>query len=425
VIFERLRRRLTLINTLALMVMVAVLAGGAFFVTNKLLLEQEQAPLRADALQAAHEYGERGPVSFQFEHGGYQLSGDFYILWDSQGRVIFDPGTISTARLKDSALAVARSHTPTFTEVELPTGDALVYGQLVDYPGPSSGQQQTAVLQVGRSLGSVARSESALISVLAGVALAGLLLSLLTGWVLAGRALVPIELAFERQRQFVAHASHELRTPLAVLDASVQVLLRHPERTVADSADTIDSASAELARMRRLLEDLLTLARADSGRLELELSEVDVDALVARLIDDLRPIADAHSSPISAQPSGVGVMIADPDRLRQLLLILVDNALTHTPPGTEVRIGAERHGRDLALVVADSGPGIPAHARELVMERFRRLEEGRSSAGAGLGLSIALSLAEAMGGRLRLSDNHPGLRAEITLPVSGPEPADA
>jgi len=419
VIFERLRRRLTLINAGALVVVVAMLAVGAFLVTNKLLLDQEQGPLRAVATQAAQEYAERGPVSFQFEHGGYQLSGDFYVLWDPRGSLLFNPGSLASAALRPTAMQVAKSGTPDFAEIDLPSGDLLVYSLPVTYQDQARGSRGAAVLQVGRSLASVTRSESALIPVLGGVALAGLVLSLVAGWVLAGRALVPIENAFDRQRQFVANASHELRTPLSVIDAAVQLLRRHPQATIAENDDVFESAAQELARMRRLVEDLVTLARSDSGRLDLQVTEVDCEALVQRLIADLEPLAREHGSNLLAGTIARGRLLADPDRLRQLLLILIDNALTHTPAHTTVRIGAERHGRDLLITVSDDGPGIAPQERERALERFHRLGAGRTSSGSGLGLAIAQGLAEAHGGRIKLLDNRPGLRVDVTLPVGG------
>ena len=422
-IFRRLRLRLALINSAALVVMVAMLVTGAFLVSNRIFLQQEQAPLESDARQAASEYQEHGPVSFQFEHGGYQLSGDFYVLWNDRGQVIFNPSTLSASPLRASALSVAQSQKPSFSLISLPSGQVLIYTTTVISHDPTTGTPQLAVLQVGRSLATVTRSESNFLTILGGVALAGLILSLVTGWALAGRALVPIERAFDQQRQFLANASHELRTPLAVLDASLQVMRRHPERRIEDNPEILGGAVAEVERMRRLVEDLLTLARTDSGRLDLDLQEEDLDELLKSVVQDLGPLAAEHGSSLVLGSLPGGLILADHDRLRQLLVILMDNALVHTPRRTRVTVAGERRGREVVLTVADDGEGIPPEQREIVFERFQRLSEGRLGRGTGLGLAIAKGLAEAHGGRIRLADNRPGLRVEVHLPVSGPQAA--
>jgi len=197
------------------------------------------------------------------------------------------------------------------------------------------------------------------------------------------------------------------------------VLRRHPARTVAESADVVEGAEREVGRMGRLVDDMLILARADAGVLQTQPEPTDVDAMLRELVADVGSRAQAEHHPVTIGFVAGGVALVDPAHLRQLVLILIDNALVHTPEGTPVEISAARRGGELVIAVADSGPGIPAEEREKVFERFRRNIAGRPSGGAGLGLAIARELASRAGGAVRLGDNRPGLRAEVVLPATG------
>jgi signal transduction histidine kinase len=249
-----------------------------------------------------------------------------------------------------------------------------------------------------------------------------LLLILAASWYLAGRALVPIRRALERQQQFTADASHELRTPLSVIDAGVQVLRRHPDQTVGENGEVLVSIHDEAQRMARLVASLLALARADSGQAEISPVEADVDELVRAATREMEPLAATREALIQLAAPGAGRALVDPDRFKQLVLILVDNALMHSPARGTVEVTCSRKDRGLVLEVADSGPGIPANEREKVFERFYRGDPSRSGPGVGLGLSIARWIATAHGGTITLHDNHPGVRAVVTLPPTPPDP---
>jgi signal transduction histidine kinase len=171
--------------------------------------------------------------------------------------------------------------------------------------------------------------------------------------------------------------------------------------------------------MGRLVDDMLMLARADAGVLQSQPEPTDVDVLVRELVADVAGRAHAEYHVVGTGHLAGGIALVDPAQLRQLVLILVDNALVHTPDGTQVEVTAVRRGGELVVAVADSGPGIPPEEREKVFERFRRNIAGRPSGGAGLGLAIARELAVRAGGTVRLGDNRPGLRAEVVLPATG------
>jgi signal transduction histidine kinase len=292
--------------------------------------------------------------------------------------------------------------------VPLPAGgEAVVVSYLV---------QGGAVIQVGQDLATVRDVERqvTLLLVLAGSI--GLVLALVAGWLLADRAMRPIRRAFDRQREFAADASHELRTPLAVVDAGLQVLARHPGETLEGHGETLDAMRAEVGRMNRLVGGLLTLARADAGATEIVPVETDLDALVRGAVAGYAALAAARGAAVELGETSAGSARVDPDRIVELLGILVDNALVHGGPGVRVRVDARRSG-GIELVVGDNGPGITEAERSRVLQRFVRGDVARSGDGAGLGLSIASWIVDAHRGRLLLEDNRPGLRARVTLPA--------
>ena len=200
--------------------------------------------------------------------------------------------------------------------------------------------------------------------------------------------------AYEAQRRFVADASHELRTPLTTIQGNAGLLARRP----AVGEDVRDAAAADIgaesARMARLVDRLLTLARADSG-LQLELDRVDLKPLVEEVC---RQAATAHPQVVLIVSTTAASVSADQDALRQLLWILVDNASRYAREAIEVRLFTEPGWARLAVI--DDGPGVPAEDRERIFERFYRSDRSRTGTHAGLGLSIAQWIVAQHRGRI-------------------------
>ena len=401
--FERLRIRLVIANVVVIAGILLVLGAGILVVMDRFLVNQ-----RADTLRTvAHEVAERlraDPADVALPPGG-AFAGTFAAVWSAAGELVADPAGIGRSALEPAAAAA----TPDGSQAVVPLaagGEAVV----VSFLAPEG-----IVVQVGQDLAAVREIEQqvAVLLVLAGSI--GLVLALVAGWILAARAVRPIRLAFERQREFAADASHELRTPLAVVDAGLQLLARHPAETVAEHEETLDAMRAEVGRMNRLVGGLLSLARADAGAAEIAPVETDLDALVRGAAAGYAALSAARGAAVELGDISAGTVRVDPDRIVELLGILVDNALVHGGPSVRVRVDARRSG-GIELVVSDNGPGIPEAQRPRVLERFARGDEARSGGGAGLGLSIASWIVDAHRGRLVLEDNQPGLRVRVTLP---------
>ena len=225
-----------------------------------------------------------------------------------------------------------------------------------------------------------------------------------------GAARGETEASLARQREFVADASHELRTPLTSVLANLELL---EEELSGEQREAAASALRSSQRMRRLVADLLLLARADAGRVAPH-QPVDVSEVVTDAAAELEPVAGGHEISVSA-PSGARVDGAR-DELHRLVLNLMENALRHTDPGTAVEATVERRNGEVVLAVEDDGPGIPLDQREKVFERFYR-GSGEHSGSSGLGLSIVRAVAESHHGSVRLEEPLDGRGARFVVRI--------
>jgi heavy metal sensor kinase len=209
-----------------------------------------------------------------------------------------------------------------------------------------------------------------------------------------------IERGVGEQRRFLADASHELRTPLAVLRTELEVGLRDA-RSHNGGAELLESSIEEVDRMSGIVEGLLTLARADEGRLELLREPLDLGEVAAETVAKLRPIAESKRIVLTLEGEGSEV-VADRARVVQVVTNLLDNALTYTPSGGRIQVRVWCSSDEAGLSVRDSGPGIAPAALPRVFDRFFRADAGRSRSGggSGLGLAICRELVEAHGGRI-------------------------
>ena len=410
-IFGSLRKRLLLTNVAVMAAILIALGGGILLVMDRLLVAQETSTVESDLQRAVIERRELSQDEFQSRHTFY-TSGTFFVIWDNSGKVTFNPSGAPTAQLQPVEMAALSGHAGTVRVNLQASQPALIASQVLSDQGVTTG-----VLQAGRSLVPMLSVEREALLVMLGAGLGALLVIVLAGWFLTERALAPIRAAMDRQVRFTADASHELRTPLTIVDAGLQVLKRHPDQTVGHNAQLLDSISAETHRMTRLVDDLLTLARVDSGQTQLQIEPTDVSELVVSTGQDLQALAASRGGHLDVRSEPRIEAQVDRDRLRQLLVILVDNALLHGEPGGPVEVRTDRVGHELRLEVSDRGPGIPVEHRGKVFERFYQLDSSRSGSSAGLGLAIARWIVSAHGGTIKLMDNDPGLMVRVLLPL--------
>jgi two-component system sensor histidine kinase CiaH len=276
----------------------------------------------------------------------------------------------------------------------------------------------TAFVQVIGDLTDEQRTLRVLLVVLIGGGLAAVVIALILGWLYADRALVPIRDAMRRQREFAADASHELRTPLAIVKGSIEHLRRHRDQPVAEVGAALDDLEASSDRLTALVEDLLVLARTDSGAVELEIAPADLGEVALDAVGELASVAanagveiriDAEPLPLSG----------DAARLHQLVVVLVDNAIRHAAAGNGRRVDVSVRGFEgrAVLTVDDDGPGIRPEDLPRVFDRFWRAADAPPG-GTGLGLAIANWIVERHDGTIT-AGNRPGPRGarfEVRLP---------
>jgi signal transduction histidine kinase len=273
---------------------------------------------------------------------------------------------------------------------------------------PADVQGERVAVQVIANLTDEQRTLTTLLLVLVIGGLAALALAALVGFLYAGNALVPIRESLRRQREFAADASHELRTPLTIVRGNVERLRSGPD------AEALDDIEAEVDHLTSLVEDLLLLARSDSGAVELRRDPVDLAEVAGDALQRLRTLAEARDVRLSLDAAPAGVS-GDADRLRQLIAILVDNAIRHSPPGGTVHVTISPSGHP-SIRVDDEGKGIRQQDLSNVFDRFWRAADAPRG-GTGLGLAIAAWIAEHHGGAIQaLNRAEGGARFEVRLP---------
>lgn len=245
------------------------------------------------------------------------------------------------------------------------------------------------------------------------------------GFLLAGRAMGPIVQAFRRQEQFTSDASHELRTPLSILKSAYEVLDEQSDKLPDFHRNVLTKSGREIHHMSRLVDNLLVLARSDSGRLDLVISRFSLRYTIRQVIEQLEPIAASKQVKLEWK-SGQGALSedeamiqADEVRIRQLILILIENAIQYNREGGKVTISLEVSLQKISFTVSDTGIGIEEEHLPRIFERFYRMDKARTrrSEGNGLGLAIAQQIVDAHRAKIEVwSEPQIGTTFRVTLP---------
>jgi two-component system, OmpR family, sensor kinase len=237
-----------------------------------------------------------------------------------------------------------------------------------------------------------------------------------------------LDQSFEQQRRFMADASHELRTPVAILCGEADVALSQPSRPPEDYRASLDILRAEAKRLKHIVEDLFTLARADAGQYPLTPADFYLDELVAECSRSVRTLAAAKQITVRCDASKEMPIYADEALLRRMIVNLLDNAIKYTPPGGNVSVTWDVRDSQYRITVSDTGQGIPSELQSRIFERFFRADNVRSRSesnggGAGLGLSISRWIVQAHGGQLELTrSDEGGSTFTVLLPATAVQP---
>ena len=226
------------------------------------------------------------------------------------------------------------------------------------------------------------------------------------GYYMAGRALVPLKEAYDKQKQFAADASHELRTPLAVLMASADLLLADPSIKEPFLRQVLEDLKSEVKKMTNLVSDLLMVARSDNNALKVKIQRLNLTEILKQVIRTMTPIAEKKNIRLAGENFTKVMINADEQRIKQLAIILVDNAIKYTPEDGAVLVRLEKADNARAVfAVMDSGIGIAPEDLDKVFERFYRVDKARSRemGGNGLGLAIAAEIVKLHDGKISVA----------------------
>lgn len=251
---------------------------------------------------------------------------------------------------------------------------------------------------------------------LIGIGILSIGLAFLISLYIANRSIKPIEESYNRQKRFVADASHELRTPLAAINANADLLLSHPDSTIADEKKWIIYIKDETERMTGLTNDLLYLAKSDADREEKVSSSVSLSDITESTILETEAAAFEKGLELTYSVEPDITVIASQDRLKQLILILIDNALKYTPQKGKINISLVKEGSKAVMRVENTGEGIAADELPHIFDRFYRTDKSRAreSGGSGLGLSIAKSICKSINADI-CAESIPGKMTVFTV----------
>lgn len=425
--FRSARTRLTLLLVTILLVLYTVTAGTIYVLMYRLTITDENELLMSSATPLAPRILtalNRGQFPREFvdlralEQLFPRLSN--IVLRDAMGQVLADTNAPVSRELPYTQNRLQTLYLPA----------SKIWVRLYTVHFSNQYDQTEGGLQLALNITHDVASLRRLRTIVLEVGLIGGMAAVLGGFFASNRALQPIARSWNSQQRFVADASHELRTPLAVIQANLDVVLGHASESVLDNMEWLSNARTEIARLGRLTDDLLTLARIDSNQTQLRMEEVDLRAVVREICDSFAILAHMKDmqlmldEPSARHPAETPMILyGDAGRLRQLVIILVDNAIKYTPNGGSVRILLDRRRDTIRLKVLDTGVGIGKEELRYIFDRFYRSDQARERAtgGAGLGLAIARWIVTMHKGKLSASSK-PGQGSVFTvlLPVTTP-----
>jgi signal transduction histidine kinase len=406
---------------------ILITSGAVVYLTSRSVIlarvdDDLQERAREDPFLVSHRSRGGGPggggpeAKSEFDPGGY-----YFAFVDEDGEILEGSPYLDTQALaSQSTLARALKDGEAFTDTESSNGDSQrMYVLAVD---TTDGGQ--ALLQIGRSIEPEDSALSQLRTILMAVVAISVVPAVAGGYLLSGRALRPIKAAMDSQRAFIADASHELRTPVAVVRTNAEILQRHLEAGTIGRASGDETAVQDILsesdRLGRMVGQMLTLAEADVGEDRTSVTEVSISQVAEEVGRSMKALAGTRGLSLQTQIEEDLNVRGDRDRLRELLVVLLDNAVKYTNGGGRVELAARRDQKKAVITVSDTGRGIPAESLPHLFDRFYRVDKARAreSGGAGLGLAIARHIVDAHGGSINIeSAIGQGTKVTVELPA--------
>ena len=416
----RLRRRLTMWYALTFLAVLALLGGAVFAAITRQFDRELDVSLAADGRELARVTAARaadGKTGAPYDPTrDLRIPGRDLFLLDSNGRAPAEAPP-APAWLEKFARRTWQRGTPSAATNDDESRILRAYAEPVRTAGTAA-----VVVAVADEVELEDRYTPLIIG-FAGASLVALFLVAVGGWIIARQAADPIERAIDNMRRFMADAAHELRTPVTAIRSRAEVAMQRT-RSADEYARALTAIEAESARLGRIVEDLLTLARADARERPVEPKRFFLDDVALDAADAARAMADRKGVHVDVGDFQEAPVLGDAVLLRQLVMILLDNAIKFTPAGGRVRVDVQRNGPAVSLVVSDTGIGIAEEQLPHIFERFyrgdpsRTRESGGQSDGAGLGLSIARWIVDEHNGSIDVESRpSSGTRIAVIVPA--------
>ena len=285
----------------------------------------------------------------------------------------------------------------------------------LDYDGDSTDRFVQLLINVDSEKKLIENYES----IIAYAVIIGIVLSIIASFILSKHTLKPLQENMEKQMEFVQNVSHEIRTPLTIIQAKQELLLQEPNAKIIDKSEEIMLTLNETKRLTKLTKDLMLLTRADSKTMKLQKEIVNIDNFIEELVKPYIEIAELQNKKMIQNLACKGDIQIDTNRIYQLMIILLDNAIKYTEEGDSIEINTWMKDNKCVIEIKDTGIGISNEGLKRIFERFYREDEARNreTGGSGLGLSMASFIVSAHGGTIKASHNTPkGTIFTIRLP---------
>ncbi|MGM1533751.1 MULTISPECIES: sensor histidine kinase [Bacillus cereus group] len=388
--FQKTRIRLTIVNSLVFILLIGILGSIIYSYTYKRIYNEVDQSIKMLA-QYREKLDVKIPPRKRMEN--IQI-GDPRIV-----RITWNGKTVKIEGDNRKLCSIFEENLEKFSPKKLEDLQDIKVQER--YFRSFSLQKDGEIVQIVRDITAEERMLNTLFLILVIGCSIGSLCAIGIGFFLAGRALVPIQSSWEKQQQFVSDASHELRTPLAVIQSKTDVLFQSPSATIEEKAMDISTISKECRRLSKLVSNLLLLARSDSNQIEMDKKIFELDKLLEEIVAPYKEIASYQEKEMMLKVERGVSFMGDRERIHQMMVILLDNAMKYTNEGGHIQIDCTQTSSSIRIQVKDDGIGVKEEDIPKLFDRFYQGDKARStSEGAGLGLSIANWIVEKHYGKI-------------------------
>ncbi|MED4228989.1 HAMP domain-containing sensor histidine kinase [Neobacillus cucumis] len=406
--FKRTKLRLVILNSLVFFVLQNAFGSMIYFYMHYSLYHQVDTTISE---KKRHLLGEHERLSKELNPEREENHRLAYLLWDEKNQLY------QMIPQKSLSKKVADGFSSLLNKEGIQT--ITVDGNSYKYLNMSMAQDSVKKIQIIYNLKRENDMLSHLLMVIGFGSLISVFIALLGGIYLANKALIPIRKSWDKQQQFVADASHELRTPLSVMKLNLEHLFRHPDRSIEQESETIHQTIKELNYLSKMSTDLLTLARSDAVPLQVMQEPILLDEILNQVVRDFNGLALLKHIQLTADLQPIRI-IGDKERIKQLFVILLDNALKYTKDHGKISISGEVKGSRAIIDMVDTGIGISKQDLPNIFDRYYRGDKSRTRhiEGSGLGLSIAQWIVQSHSGKIRvISKEGEGTQVMVQFPV--------